>query len=54
VVLAAGTQTESVKMATQELSGTGGFTTVALANSDAGSAPINAVVQQWMRLSTKP
>jgi hypothetical protein len=25
-----------------------------LANSDAGSAPINAVVQQWMRLSTKP
>ena len=27
---------------------------VMLANSDAGSAPINAVVQQWMRLSTKP
>ncbi len=27
---------------------------VALANSDAGSAPINAVVQQWMRLTTKP
>ena len=27
---------------------------VVLANSDAGSAPINAVVQQWMRLSTKP
>jgi CubicO group peptidase (beta-lactamase class C family) len=27
---------------------------VALANSDAGSAPINAVVQQWVRLSTKP
>jgi len=27
---------------------------VMLANSDAGSAPINAVVQQWVRLSTKP
>jgi hypothetical protein len=27
---------------------------VVLANSDAGSAPINAVVQQWMMLSTKP
>jgi len=25
-----------------------------LANSDAGSAPINAVVQQWTRLSTTP
>jgi CubicO group peptidase (beta-lactamase class C family) len=27
---------------------------VALANSDAGSTPINAVVQRWVRLSTKP
>jgi hypothetical protein len=27
---------------------------VVLANSDAGSAPINAMVQQWMMLSTKP
>jgi hypothetical protein len=27
---------------------------VVLANSDAGSAPINAVVQQWMWLSMKP
>jgi CubicO group peptidase (beta-lactamase class C family) len=27
---------------------------VVLANSDVGSAAINAVVQQWMRLSTKP
>ena len=27
---------------------------VVLANSDAGSAPINAVVRQWVRLSTKP
>ena len=27
---------------------------VVLANSDAGSAPINAVVQQWMMLSTTP
>jgi hypothetical protein len=26
---------------------------VVLANSDAGSAPINAVVQQWVRLSTR-
>jgi hypothetical protein len=25
-----------------------------LANSDVGSAPINAVVQQWMMLSTTP
>jgi hypothetical protein len=27
---------------------------VVLANSDAGSAPINAVVQQWIWLSMKP
>jgi CubicO group peptidase (beta-lactamase class C family) len=27
---------------------------VALANSDAGSTPVNAVVQRWVRLSTKP
>ena len=27
---------------------------VVLANSDVGSAPINAVVQQWMMFSTKP
>ena len=27
---------------------------VVLANSDVGSAPINAVVQQWMMLSTTP
>jgi CubicO group peptidase (beta-lactamase class C family) len=27
---------------------------VVLANGDAGSAPINAVVQQWMTLSTRP
>jgi CubicO group peptidase (beta-lactamase class C family) len=27
---------------------------VVLANGDAGSAPINAVVQQWMMLNTKP
>jgi CubicO group peptidase (beta-lactamase class C family) len=26
---------------------------VALANGDAGSAPVNAVVQQWLRLTTK-
>jgi prolyl-tRNA editing enzyme YbaK/EbsC (Cys-tRNA(Pro) deacylase) len=30
VTFAAGTQTESVKMQTQELFGTGGFTTVSL------------------------
>ena len=27
---------------------------VVLANSDAGSAPINAVVHEWVRLSTRP
>ncbi len=32
VIFAAGTQTESVKMQTQELFGTGGFTTVSLVN----------------------
>jgi hypothetical protein len=52
VVFAAGSQTESVKMGTQELSGTGGFTTAALAKqpkrgrdpvAEAGVAGVSAI-----------
>ncbi len=52
VVFAAGSQTESVKMSTQELSGTGGITTVALVKrpergrdpvAEAGVAGVSAI-----------